>query len=354
MAIRVLPQNRQGFNTALLRSEEEQLLLNIVRMQYSDRPYFLNVDNITASNALTISSNTTGYGLSKTRQSFAPQGYSIQNVYNIAPNVAYNDAPTVFYSPLQGEKFTRHILSPISMEDIYLLIGSGWSIARVLRITVQHLGDIPNAPGVSRPSTKHLPHYQSFVAFAHYLRRLELQDIIDLKSGKVGKILSLDIVPKKHYLHSAMVKKLYSMLNVNNKYDRIKLVIEKETDGDITKGNVLILQPRSFIGILYYLSRSVDISSDDIKKGLVIIPKTPHGAPFDWHDVTSGMMHIRSTSTQIPTNASVAVFYRDRWFYVADNDTDSKITMAMIEQLYSLHAGDAVSKGPLASFSLAT
>ena len=45
---KTLPFFRQSYNTALERSNNEQLLLNIVRLAYGDTPYFLNVDNIAA------------------------------------------------------------------------------------------------------------------------------------------------------------------------------------------------------------------------------------------------------------------------------------------------------------------
>ncbi len=63
---KLIPDNRENFNNALVNSDEKQLLLNIVRMQFGDRPYFLNVDSITTSNSLSLSSNA-NFGASQTK-----------------------------------------------------------------------------------------------------------------------------------------------------------------------------------------------------------------------------------------------------------------------------------------------
>lgn len=52
-----LPKNRVGFSDAMITSEEQQLLLNIVRIHYEDRPYFVSVESITTSNSISMSAS---------------------------------------------------------------------------------------------------------------------------------------------------------------------------------------------------------------------------------------------------------------------------------------------------------
>jgi hypothetical protein len=44
--------------------------------------------------------------------------------------------------------------------------------------------------------------------------------------------------------------------------------------------------------------------------------------------------------------AFVAIPYRGNWFYLADNDLDSKSTFMLLMQLFRLQAGSAKSIGP--------
>jgi hypothetical protein len=41
------------------------------------------------------------------------------------------------------------------------------------------------------------------------------------------------------------------------------------------------------------------------------------------------------------------VFYRDSWFYIADNDADSKVTFALLSMLITLQSGDTAKITPL-------
>jgi hypothetical protein len=44
--------------------------------------------------------------------------------------------------------------------------------------------------------------------------------------------------------------------------------------------------------------------------------------------------------------AFVAIPYRGQWFYLADNDLESKSTFMLLSQLFRLQAGAAKAAGP--------
>jgi hypothetical protein len=56
-----------------------------------------------------------------------------------------------------------------------------------------------------------------------------------------------------------------------------------------------------------------------------------------------------SSSEKPPADASVSINYRGSWFYIADNDLDTKSTFVLITQLIALHS--APTAGPAMSFS---
>lgn len=335
VAPKVLPTNRQNFNTALLRSDEEQLLLNIVRMQFGDRPYFLGVDSITLNSVLSASAGNVFPLYTITGTNNVPEGqpYALTNTVALSPNISVTDSPTIVYTPLQGEKFTRQLLTPISVEDIFLLIRSGWSVARVLRVTVEGVGDLRNAPSASRPSTKHVPEYKDFVKFAHHLRKLQLNKMIKIQAEKNKEQFYINIIIKDKYKNHPDILEVFKQLEIKPTH-----IIHLTDSEDNILNNILAINTRSLLGTLYYLSKSVQLSEVDIRDKIVEVPMLPNGMRFDWHNVTNGMIKIYS-SYQFPSHASVAVFYRQRWFYIADSDSDSKETLAMVELLFSLRAG---------------
>jgi hypothetical protein len=53
-----------------------------------------------------------------------------------------------------------------------------------------------------------------------------------------------------------------------------------------------------------------------------------------------------------PQNASVAINYRGSWFYIGDDDLDSKSTFVLLTQLIALHSVPPPAGGPLLSIAV--
>ena len=51
-------------------------------------------------------------------------------------------------------------------------------------------------------------------------------------------------------------------------------------------------------------------------------------------------MTIHMADQRPTANVNLLVYYRKHWFYLADNDIDSKRTFKMIEDIFNLRAGE--------------
>ncbi len=195
----LLPKNRQGFAGAMIVSDEQQLLLNVVRIQFEDRPVFMNVDTITTSNNLSSSLGANFSITSSPNRSFTDserpsftQSFSLSRSASLTPNVSYSDSPTVSYSPLQGERFMRHIMKPITMQDVYLLFSSEWDAERVFRILFERVGDMYN---MSKFSDTELGNTEEpcgkdkrFLELAKYLTYLESKHMIYFSTSNINRV----------------------------------------------------------------------------------------------------------------------------------------------------------------------
>lgn len=164
---RTLPKNQWGFNNAMINSTERQLLLNIVRIQFEDRPFFLSVESITTSNSFSVSggpsmsyspshsgSASAGLdGLGRVVSQSLSKSFSLGRSLSFSPNSSYSDSPTVSYSPLQGEKFTRQMLTSVSINTLYLLLNAGWNPVRVMRVLLEQIDDYSNVAVLSHRSS---------------------------------------------------------------------------------------------------------------------------------------------------------------------------------------------------------
>ncbi len=319
--------SRTDYNVALRQTEDEQLLLNLVRLRYRDRVLFLEASAL-----------NTQFTFQSSAQAGAAFGDDIAASYSLGGRVAVEEKPTVTYTPLQGADFVVKVLSPIKLETLFLLDSSGWSADRAFRALVQQANGVKNAPRASGPTPNAAPEYEEFLRLTALLRTLELKDLV--VGARHGDNLVLRFSPQAkalpEYREFMQIAGLDPELGVYR-------VTSDLTDAD---PGVLNLRFRSFVGVMYFLSQGVEVPQKDLASGRVTITRDAEGRPFDWSRVTRGLMRIRSGDRR-PASAAVAVFYRSSWFYIDDADLDSKATFSMLGQIFALQAGDVETLTPV-------
>ena len=73
------------------------------------------------------------------------------------------------------------------------------------------------------------------------------------------------------------------------------------------------------------------------------------GQPFDWQELLGDLFHVQSAE-KAPRDASVSIYYRGHFFFIPDNDLETKSTFVLLTQLMSLHSAPATN-GPAMAFS---
>jgi len=329
-----LENTHPAYNQAITTSLDQQMLLNLVRLKYRDSPYFLDVASVTASLELV---GSVGVESSSNLDS----GVSI-----IQPNigVGYADRPTISYSPLRGEDFLKSVLSPIPLEAILVMTQSGWSVQRIFAITIERLNDLHNAPSASGPTPEREPPYKEFKRLLYLLRDLQIEGLIEIGPALDKNSSNLVILLEAYSAHQTTIDEIRLLLGIvgekqTNQFKISTNFLEK-TEG---KWNV---RPRSIVSVLFYLSQNVEIPQEHFDAGLVTRTRTKDGKPFDWDDTPAGILFQVKSSKTKPSNAFISVPYRGQWFYILDNDLQSKSTFMLLQQLFSLQAGQSKASGP--------
>jgi hypothetical protein len=329
---RSIESTHPAYNQAIVDTVDEQMLLNLVRLKYRDSPYFLEIASVTSS--LSIEKNA---GL----EALIPFSFA-HNI--LEPNFSYSESqkPTITYAPLRGEDFLRSVLSPISLDAILLMTQSGWSIERVFGICIERINDLDNASRASGPTPENEPKYKEFRILLKLLRKLQLEGLVEMNPA-------LDVNSKNPILHfeknpdyESTIIDIRSLLGITQQSYQFNI---SSNFLDI-KENQLNMRARSIISVLFYLSQNIDIPEEHKQAGLVTVTKTQNGEEFNWGKTPGGMMFKVRSSNKKPTNAFVAVLYRGTWFYIADNDLDSKSTFLLLKQLFSLQSGQRKYIGP--------
>lgn len=329
---RNLREDSLQYNHAVRNSVDKQLLLNMVRLRYRDNPTFLQVGIITSSYEFKRALGIDGkFDFKAKDQDLNFEGWSA------TPKAAveYNEKPTITFSPVRGEAFSKEMLSPVSMGHIMLLHTSGWKIDRILRTTVQRINNLRNAQSASGPTPKMEPVYEGFLELVKILRKLELADemrIVTEKDPATNKIYFFMLFDESAK-ESADLQRVWELLDLAPGTFRVRMV---PYHGKEHGPNDMTIDTRSPLSTLYFLSQSVQAPYQDEAWGRVTVTEDQAGGRFDWDNVLGGLMCIRSSTDPEICNVAVSVCYRGTRFYIDDSDLDSKSTFQMLTQLLAL------------------
>src|SRR5262245_45436375 len=132
-----ISEDRLAYNEAIASSWKEQILLNLVRLRYSDMAEFVDVG--------TLSQN---YSLMK--QASASFGASLLP-WNVVGNTltpslmgsrTKTDNPTVTYTPQSGSDFTKNLIAPITPDELFNLFEEHYH--HVMNLAVESINNIRN------------------------------------------------------------------------------------------------------------------------------------------------------------------------------------------------------------------
>lgn len=332
---------RPNYNREIARSHDEQMLLNLVRLRYRDTPLFVELTSVVTSytfdRSLTLGARVIGG---------APP-----DEYTAGAGALIGNRPTITYLPLQGEEFAIRMLSPLPLESVMLFSQTGWSIERLMLLCVQRINDIDNAPSATGPTPGAEPEFRRFRELVTRLRRLSLAgrfgmnwDFADTEAAPSGHRMTFwlrapedpadplagDVAAVREALGLAADQEEYTMTPYQS----------RRLHGEVS------VRGRSLLGVLYFLSQSVEPPEEHARAGLVTQTRDRAGVPFDWTLLLGDLMRIHASRTR-PANAFTAVEHRGWWFYIADDDLTSKATLSLVHLLFSLQSASGKGKSPV-------
>lgn len=323
---RTIQSARMDYNEAISRSWDEQLLLNLVRLRYRDNPLFVDISSVTAS-----------YRFDRNANIGARQPDGGGGDLTLGAGVTLGDNPVISYNYLNGAAFAQRLLSPISPDDLSALARSGWSLERLLLCCAQRINEIPNAPSAAGPTPDIAPEFERFHALATLARELQQRDQLAWEYDTTGAA----------YFHieagsGARGREFRELGAVAPGVERYRLVRSRRARA----ADEIATEGRSLLGVMYFLSHAVEVPEAHRRAGLVTVTRDSTGAEFDWQRVTGPLMRIQS-GRERPRAAAVAVQMRDHWYWIGDDDLNSKTTFALLRLLLFLKSGDPAQPSPL-------
>lgn len=331
-----------AYSSAISDSRQEQLLMNIVRLRYNDPVTFVDAERITTTE------NTQINGM--LASALALGGQNLDEVLNGNVGTNMSSQPSIAYSALRGSDYAQQILQPLPPATIFLMSQSGWSVERLMLCCVSRIGDLENARAAAGPTPPVMPDNTRFRELAALMRSLQergqlMVQVVDPDTsetdgdGKPRVILKWDRT-------SELGQQLADFFRRYWVSDVSVIPGDRYITEISTRGNALgdyAARGRSLLGVLSALSQSVHVpeAHRDIARAsqpVLEYSDDPCRAPGGWHDVNGGLFAVQSAAAR-PTTATIAVEYRDYWFYVDDRCHDAKETLNLLDHLYALQAG---------------
>ncbi len=352
--------SRFDYTTAIGDSWKQQMLINMVRMRYGDAPVFLDVVSVISQFQIAAG---TSWGGSFSNQSesniysYGATGASgdpvtgtlsrgatlgepfISNTQNFGVTGGYADRPTITYSPLSGDKFTRTLMKPIPPTAILTLIQAGYPIDLVLRTCVHTINGVNNRFGGSGRARHADP---EFYPLLEHLRKIQDSGAIGLRVQR-SKEGGEDVLMSMRGRASARLEEDIAFVRKTLGLDPLAEEL-KVAYGSVSRNDKeLAILTRSVLEILIDSASCIDVPALHVEEKRVN-PTMPDDS-VDGVAIPS-LIRIHS-SRHRPGDAFVAVPYRSHWFWIDDRDMRSKSLFSFAMFIFSLTDTEAKEGAPI-------
>ncbi len=320
-----LEQDEIGYSQALGDAENQQTLLNVVRLRYADTPSFLQTTQIISSYQLQQSVEG---GL----QTFPGASTNAGNYLTAGASAQFQQSPTFTLQPIIGEEFAESFIRPLSPVELMPLIEGGIPVDVLFRLDVQSLNNLQNARALSGDGSQGSP---LFFLLLHDLRVLQMAGLLDAgqrdrdsamgQKAKGGEQAYLEIGPTTDPDLAATAAEARQLLGMKPDASGAAVVYGTEPPA----GGQISIVTRPMLSILNQLAIQVDVPAADIADG----DTTPSvgNIGIEHHPVV-----VVHSGSKLPHDAFVGIRYRQTWFWIADSDFGSKVAFSVVQILLAL------------------
>jgi hypothetical protein len=310
-------RDRFDYVTALSNSWKRQMLLNLLKLRYSDAPVFMDIASVITSYELTGEVNLSG------QLAAVDMGDTFVRLGAVG---RYSDKPTISYQPLSGEKFTRSLMLPFPILAILSVIQSGYPADLVLRILVNSINSLNNAYGGQGKPQEGSPKFRELISA---MRESQIGGGMGmrLKSTTEKQVVVMFLRPSADEAIAAPVRKIRELLGLDEAASEVTIVSGTFPEND----KEIALLSRSVLQVLIDLSSYIDVPASDLAEGRVFgLQRTP-----EQERMFPPLLSVRC-GPSAPDNAYVSVNYRNQRFWIDDRDIKSKQIFNFITIMFSL------------------
>jgi hypothetical protein len=322
--------DRADYSMAIAESWKQQTLLNIVKLRYNDLPVLLDVGSVVSAYSIQTGVSVNGT-LSADRAVQA-------NYASIGGSALYTDRPTITYVPMTGDKLRRILITAIEPRNVFTLIQTGYDAEFTLSLAVESLNGVRNRSTAGLIVREADP---EFVRALTLLREVQAAGVfgMQVEEDKTNKsstgiiFFRRDNIPPDIAEKAAEIRRLLKMSPHQEKFVLTYAPARGAT-------NELAVNSRSMLQIMQALASRADVPEAHLKahKSWAVPLGSTQQAPLQNLRIFSGK--------QKPVGAFAAVQYRGYWFWIDDDDQNTKRALTVIVLIFTLAETGEAEKLP--------
>lgn len=322
-------RDRFDYNQVIGASNNQQMLLNVVRMHYRDVPVFMAVSSVLTQYVYSGAVGVNG-------ATGVANGFDTDSVGGSA-TLRYFERPTITYAPMTGPEFAAQMLTPIPPELVFALVSSGWPARDLLHMTLERVNDVQNVPFRGREGAEEFVVSEEFTRLVDLLVSLGAAGALEVQRSTEAEEAQMVIVDGLDPETDARLAELRDLLGLAADVSRFRVVSRRIGRGP----DEVTIRIRSLLALMGVMSRGVVVTPEDGAD-----PALGTSARSTDAMRNASRLAVRST-TERPPSAYVAVQYRDRWFFIDDGDLASREAFGLLNYLFLMMASRPDSAGPL-------
>lgn len=323
-----ISSGRLTYNEAISETNNQQMLMVAIHNRYEERGSLLAVSSVTANVRVATS---TGIQLG-----FGDSDNYVGNLVPFSAGAVYEENPTISYTPVEGEKYARQLMTPVSLAALAQLTQTLSDPTHVYNAIVSSVNGIQNPDFMySDEGTD-----QRFSRFVTLMTRLNQANRLHLveSSQQAGSFL----VVIDHYApaYTADVDELMGLLGLprpGHRSPRLILPVSLALDGRDSGG--IGFTTYSVWDLVEVLSAAIDVPEDDLATGVT--------ATYPPAGLIGRELRIRYARNR-PEHAYVSVKYRDVWFYIDEKDRATKRFFRLMTGLWSIAIAESTVRASAA------
>jgi len=318
---------RLAYNEAITDTNNQQLLKMVVYNRYGEQGNLLAVSSVTA-NVSVRTSSALQFG-------FGDADNYAGNLVPLTAGSTYEENPTISYIPVAGEKYTRQLMSPLSINLLALFAGTLTDPSSIYTALIANINGIHNPDFLFYPSEAD-PRFTRVVTLMTALTQGQCLHWIEEPHDHSFSIVIDDYAPA----YTVEVRELLDLLGLPAPKDsstRLILPVSLALHGRENGGIGIIT--RSVFDLGEILSAAIELPEHEKNDGVAITYPPP--------GLAGKNLRIRYSRDK-PKHAYISVEYRDGWFYIDESDQDTKGFFRLMSTLWSVTIAENTNMGTAA------